>query len=117
MICNVGFFGSTGDDIDAVVEVVTSGTANVQGLSMNNICSNGLASALLKMTQGSSGSTLAVTLASGTAFSSNTQAANLTQTAGTMSKIVIAHGVAAFSATPPVSSTGTITDLEIASYM
>jgi hypothetical protein len=116
-ICNVVFFGGTGDTIDGVIEVETSGTASVQGLSMNNICSNSLASALLKMTQGSSGSTLAVTLASGTAFSSNTQAANLTQTAGTMSKIVIAHGVAAFSATPPVSSTGTITDLEIASYM
>lgn len=111
------FFGDDGNNIDAVIEAETSGSADLLGLSMNNICSNSLAAALLKMTQSSSGSTLAITLASGTAYSPSTQAANLTQTSGTMSKIVIAHGVAAFSATPPVSSTGTITDLEIASYM
>ena len=111
------FFGGAGDTIDAVVEAETSGTADLLGLSMNNICSNSLASALLKMTQASSGSTIAVTLASGTAYSSATNAANLTRTAGTMSRIVIAHGVAAWSATPPVVTSGTITNLEIASYM
>ena len=111
------FFGGAGDTIDAVVEAETSGTADLLGLSMNNICSNALASALLKMTQASSGSTIAVTLASGTAYSSATNAANLTRTAGTMSRIVIAHGVAAWSATPPVVTSGTITNLEIASYM
>lgn len=111
------FFGGTGDTIAAVIEASTSGSADLLGLSMNNICSNALASALLKMTQASSGSTVAVTLGSGTAYSSATNAANLTRTAGTMTRIVIAHGVAAWSATPPVVTSGTITNLEIASYM
>lgn len=111
------FFGSTGDNIPAVVEASTSGSADLLGLSMNNLCANSLAAALLKMTQASSGSTVAVTLGSGSAFSSATNAANLTRTAGTMTRIVIAHGVAAWSATPPVVTSGTITNLEIASYM
>lgn len=116
-INNVVFFGGTGSNIDGVIDASTSGSADLLGLSMNNICSNGLAAALLKMTQASSGSTIAVTLGSGTAYSSSTRAANLTRTAGTMSRIVIAHGVAAWSATPPVLTSGTITNLEIASYM
>ena len=111
------FFGGTGDTIDGVVVASTSGSADLQGLSMTNLCANALAAALLKMTQASTGSTLAVSLGSGTAYSSATNAANLTRTAGTMSRIVIAHGVAAWSATPPVVTSGTITNLEIASYM
>jgi hypothetical protein len=117
VINNAVFFGSVGDSIDAVVEVETSGSADLLGLSMTNICANSEASALLKMTQASTGSTIAVTLGSGTAYSSATNAANLTRTAGIMSRIVIAHGVAAWSATPPVVTSGTITNLEIASYM
>lgn len=117
VVNNAVFFGGTGDTIDGVVVASTSGSADLQGLSMTNLCANALAAALLKMTQASTGSTLAVSLGSGAAYSSATNAANLTRTAGTMSRIVIAHGVAAWSATPPVVTSGTISNLEIASYM
>lgn len=117
VINNAVFFGGTGKNVDAVVVATTSGSADLLGLSMTNLCANSLAAALLKMTQSSSGSTVAVSLGSGTAYSSATNAANLTRTAGTMSRIVIAHGVAAWSATPPVVTSGVITNLEIASYM
>ena len=118
IIDNVTWYStSSGDNIDALVELETSNTGSIRNVIVSNACCNSIVGALLKATQGSSGTTDAITLASGAAYSSQTKAADLTQTAGTMSHIVIAHGVAAFAATTPVATSGTITSLEIPSYM
>lgn len=99
------------------MEAETSNSASLRNLILSNLCCNSKVGSLLKITQGSRGTTDAVTLVSGAAYSSQTKAADLIQTAGTMKNIVIAHGVAAFSASVPVTTSGTITGLEIPSYM
>lgn len=112
-IDGVLFFGDTGANIDAVIDISSSGTANVQGIAISNVSSNSIAASLLRVTQGSSGITQSISLASGTATSSQTKAAELIRTDGTLTRVVIGQAVQASQAPVPVVTTGTMTEIVI----
>jgi hypothetical protein len=117
IVNNVVFSGSLGLNIDAVVEAQTSGSAVISGLSMSNISSNSVGAALFKITQGSTGITQAITLASGSAQSPNTKAAELIRTAGTLTGVVIGQAVAASLAPQPVVTTGIMSKITVPDHL
>ena len=116
-ISNVLFFGETGANIDAVIDIQTSGTSNVQNATMTNIVANSLATSLLKITQASSGATQSITLASGAANSSSTKAAELIRTSGILTRIVIGQPVQANQAAQPVVTTGSMSRIVIPDHL
>jgi len=116
-IDGVLFFGDTGNNIDAVIDISSSGATNVQGIAISNVSSNSLAASLLKITQGSSGTTQSISFASGTATSSTTKAAELVRTNGTLTRVAIGQAVQATQATVPVTTTGTMTEIVVPSSL
>ena len=116
-INGVLFFGDTGNNIAAVIDISSSGATDVQGIAISNVSSNSIAASLLRITQGSSGITQSISFASGTATSSSTKAVDLIRTSGTLTRVAIGQAVQASQASVPVTTTGTMTEIVVPSSL
>lgn len=103
--------GSTGETIDALVKLVTSGSAAISAVNINGLVANDIASALVAIIQGSSASTYYVTIGSGVIYGSTGSGVSLTRTNGTLSYVTIGSDVNAIVRATPVLMTGTMSNI------
>ena len=111
------YFGDSGNNIPACIDIVSSGTASVQNVLASNVLANSISAALLRINQGSSGQTSTIVLASGAAYTSSTKAADLTRTAGTLSGVIIGGAVNAILNSTPISRSGTMSNIIVPPFM
>ncbi len=103
--------GSTGETIDALVKLVTSGSAAISAVNINGLVANAIALALVAIIQGSSASTYYVTIGSGVIYGSTGSGVSLTRTNGTLSYVTIGSDVNAIVRATPVLMTGTMSNI------
>lgn len=103
--------GSTGETIDALVKLVTSGSAAISAVNINGLVANSIASALVAIIQGSSASTYYVTIGSGVIYGSTGSGVSLTRTNGTLNYVTIGSDVNAIVRATPVLMTGTMSNI------
>lgn len=107
---------SSGGVLPAVIDIVTSGSANIRGIIMSGAIGNSQATNLLRLVQGSSGATRQVSLSDSFLYGSGT-GISITRTAGTLSDITLGDTVNIQERSPMVAVTGTVTNLQKPAWM
>jgi hypothetical protein len=120
-ISNINFVADSSMAIDAVIDLETkSGTSSdIKNVAISNVTANGEASYLLKINQASSGHIQGVAISSACSQATGTKAANLIQTAGTLSEIAIGSSVVIqpVNNADPVVRSGTMTNITVPNHL